>query len=446
MSAASSRSVEDWSGFAYRPSALPKDLSQPPTDETFSRLEDDIKDHCEWRIQIAVLQCVLVRQTGRVFEGQETSHQIGQGTRQYHAAHSSTLPSLAFQHPQEDGYDKIAFGEGWIGDTWNATMLLPKAVNELDSRLDGTNSTPKLRGDALRILNEVSAGHLTPQEAARTFIEHLLARIQKSEAALRGQRTKLEHLPSETDPSAEHHQRQDRLKCNHKITALSWYEGVARDYQTQLQGSDVLLHRICWGDPECAQREMMRTMPRPWEGRVVAVIRRSAREAAGVLPKLNTKAAEQYEKPCLASATVHEVFRRPDATEEEKRTAVVRVCYKQPTELAALVVRLNVLVPQAPLPAAAPSTPPRSPSVSPGSPERKLPILSKASLKAKKDCLQDAQIQEIARRYFVTPEAQRQVIRIELATRVIDVCKREPRDLAALVDWILSDSSQKFLA
>jgi len=154
------------------------------TQELLTRLQDDLKNHFEYRIQVLFQQMLLVYKTGVVFENYAKADcQIGEGAsegdRHYVAAHSSTLPTLRVGSP---GGPSISFGWGtFFYRTWNATIYLPEVVNQADSAIDRSTMTDEkesIRDFTTALLNSVSQGKKTPGEGLSDFVKTALRPVR----------------------------------------------------------------------------------------------------------------------------------------------------------------------------------------------------------------------------------------------------------------------------
>ncbi|MBA3957981.1 MAG: helix-turn-helix transcriptional regulator [Parachlamydiaceae bacterium] len=106
------------------------------------------------------------------------------------AAHSSTFPCLLacsgsdweeYQNGDEDAQEpeSVVFLKGsGVYDTANTTRDLPRAVNEADIALDGSQHNSPFSQKALELLNEVSYGKITLASAMRKFVNAALNQIE----------------------------------------------------------------------------------------------------------------------------------------------------------------------------------------------------------------------------------------------------------------------------
>jgi hypothetical protein len=161
----------------------------------FHRLKDDISNHFEMRIQLFLQQVLLTYQTGKEYVCDTTYLQVGSGTYKeeqisshlktwtnnrscFAAAHSNTVPCLKYRPTDRKKDPQPIVSNDYCKDTWNATVLLPKKVNDVDSFLDGRNTggdgqENKLRWCALKIINKTAHqdnSDFTPHEALKEYI------------------------------------------------------------------------------------------------------------------------------------------------------------------------------------------------------------------------------------------------------------------------------------
>ncbi len=175
-----------------------KDLRWKPTVEFLHSLSEDIKNHVEMRIQLLFIQCLLVRETGFNLSPHGTVAQMGKAAvikrdipdaekddydseSCHRAAHSSTAPSLKYS--RADGKEIHVLAGSCFDNSQNSTVLVPKVVNDVDSMLDGTNSSlKKLRGKVIEILNQTSSKKdpQLPDQSLFLFTKALTAQIKSS--------------------------------------------------------------------------------------------------------------------------------------------------------------------------------------------------------------------------------------------------------------------------
>lgn len=150
------------------------------------KIRKDIKNHVEYRIQIFFQQLILVFKTKLVFDFCNSAiKQIGSTVCDeanenedglYAAAHSSTLPCLRISD-EDDTDNSIVFGLGSSFERdWNATVFLPKVVNDIDSDLDKfykkCNKEKSFREISTDILNKVSKGKINPKKGLELFLKN----------------------------------------------------------------------------------------------------------------------------------------------------------------------------------------------------------------------------------------------------------------------------------
>jgi hypothetical protein len=149
---------------------------------TFSKnlddyLEEMIPQHFDRRVQFFFEQAICCYKTDLTFFMGEALTQaqspkalkVEDNKIQRNAAHSSTLPTLF----TKEGESRYVFLEGTHAySLWNATMNMPRYVNEADMLLDGKGSEDKLRLKTLALLNRTATGELTPDAALPLFLKH----------------------------------------------------------------------------------------------------------------------------------------------------------------------------------------------------------------------------------------------------------------------------------
>lgn len=104
------------------------------------------------------------------------------------AAHSSTFPCLiAYPKDQWDHYVQHGgvkpTGFVYLKDSdlyhgMNATIDLPRDVNDADIALDGAHHNSLFSQHAMNVLNRISVGQITPQQAVKEFLEASHVQIQ----------------------------------------------------------------------------------------------------------------------------------------------------------------------------------------------------------------------------------------------------------------------------
>lgn len=141
-----------------------------------------VHDHIDRRIQFSFMQYILCHNTPFYYEAFGAEDQIGAGLKKgvsTQGAHSSTLPCLYASPLDENGHpdtkQRFVFGRhSHYYTQQNATVELIDAVNGLDTFLDGNQKdtkTERLRTKALKIVNLVAQGRLSPTKGTKRFLE-----------------------------------------------------------------------------------------------------------------------------------------------------------------------------------------------------------------------------------------------------------------------------------
>ncbi len=167
-------------------------LPAPPEDlDIVAEYEDMIEEHIQRRTFFFFQQLVVCYQTKLHFELNGAQDQgkspdrikIGKTQITRNAAHSSTLPCLIaydneaweeFQRgetPQPEGFIFLKGTDYYR--TANATMNMPRFINEADIKMDAG-----LRKRSLELINRASQGEISPQEALARFIQIALEEIE----------------------------------------------------------------------------------------------------------------------------------------------------------------------------------------------------------------------------------------------------------------------------
>lgn len=163
-------------------------ITQESTLEFLQSIKSDIKNHAEYRLQVFFQQLLIVYRTKFVFQECGTAEaQVGgkgiASDRKYAAAHSSTLTCLRFNETKNK---IVSFINGaFFHKTWNATVLLPRPVNEVDSDLDWRTKDANgitFRSQCIDILNKVSEGTYTPRKGFVKFIRQALTDLKRLKA------------------------------------------------------------------------------------------------------------------------------------------------------------------------------------------------------------------------------------------------------------------------
>jgi hypothetical protein len=187
---------------------------KPPTEHILPFLDESIYEHFEARMQIIYQQMLLVfgkkfkfvyhnkadAQVGKCPEN--VKHALGS----YECAHSSTLPALRIENP-DDPNTLIAFGQGsYFHKTWNATIFLPKEVNTIDSALDKFkkyhDNKTSFREVVLGLLNSVSKGKINPKQGLQKFLEtaiKVLDNVSQEKKSVEDQRIIKQYKKAATD-------------------------------------------------------------------------------------------------------------------------------------------------------------------------------------------------------------------------------------------------------
>jgi hypothetical protein len=208
------------------------------------KIRKDIKNHVEYRIQIFLQQLILVFKTKLVFDFCNSAiKQIGSTVcdeankneeGDYAAAHGSTLPCLRILNEEDDDNSTIfGLGSSFERD-WNATVFLPKVVNDIDSDFDKfyrkCNKEKCFRKISTEILNEVSSGKKTPKEGLKLFLENGLEYVG-------------ELLGKEEDEEKEY--------------VLKIYKKMMEDYQEALGDEGDFFKTLCLRvDPRSTEEEL----------------------------------------------------------------------------------------------------------------------------------------------------------------------------------------------
>lgn len=199
-------------------------------------LKTDIKNHVEMRLQLFFHQLLLSYKSGLEYSYRFTDRQVGSGNIDYAAAHSSTLPSLS---SAQDGTE-VAFckGSGFY-DAQNATVLLPKVVNDIDSRIDRHNGKlgvkVALRESSIEILNQVAQldGEMDPKKGWELFIREFLFLVGRA-THLRSARIK------------EASKAPEIARLQQELFILKCYREVADSYLSHLANDEAFIERLCF--------------------------------------------------------------------------------------------------------------------------------------------------------------------------------------------------------
>jgi hypothetical protein len=199
------------------------------TPELIESLKVDIEDHMERRIQKFWQLILLVHKTGMFFLEYRACFQVGKGHAaqgyEFAAAHTSTLPSLICAR----GSQAVYFGKDTPFEAEsNETTLLPKTVNDLDSRLDLHNRVLKvdqaLRKWSVSILNDVAKADnpTTPKEGLEKFIAATAFLVKQAKGTAGTQ-----------------------VQAKKEDLILHFYETTLNSYARLLAKDDRILARLC---------------------------------------------------------------------------------------------------------------------------------------------------------------------------------------------------------
>ncbi len=169
--------------------------------------EEMITEHVERRVLFFFQQLIAVYKTKLYFESVGASDQAVSATAvavkvngstqeltKRQAAHSSTHPRLiaydsqAWKKYKEQGGPKP---EGFVFlkgtdyyRTQNATMNMPKAINDADREIDEKTAFSKLREKSAVVVNKTSRGDLTPDQGIIEFCTEALGEVRAAKARL----------------------------------------------------------------------------------------------------------------------------------------------------------------------------------------------------------------------------------------------------------------------
>ena len=179
----------------------------PAAGPVIEEYREMIREHIERRILFFFQQLIVCYQTKLHFESngakdqaasadpiliQLNGHQSQFVSRQ--AAHSSTVPCLiAYDNTQWQQYRSGAAGmpQGFVFlkgtdyyRTANATMNMPKWMNDADREIDEKTKNSHLRERGLAILNRAAQGEITPDAGIKEFLLEAIDEIQLARARL----------------------------------------------------------------------------------------------------------------------------------------------------------------------------------------------------------------------------------------------------------------------
>lgn len=177
---------------------------QPSAVELIEHYRSMIEEHIERRVAIYFQQLVVCYRTFLHFEIGDTRHQGESGTTLgvkiegetsikklsgRDAAHSSTIPCLVayskaeweeFQKnggPRPRGFTYIEGADIYRGA--NATLEMPRDINEADIEIDGKKESSELRTHAIGLLNKAAVGEETPVTGISRFLDHIIAAVHQ---------------------------------------------------------------------------------------------------------------------------------------------------------------------------------------------------------------------------------------------------------------------------
>lgn len=169
-------------------------LRRQPTDLMLRQIIEDGKLHMDVRMQLLAQQVLLVYKTGYSYLDLKSRWRICHKIKQtpepgdeaqscYQAAHCNLFPELGLR-PGSTG-KHIPFPKtSWLCSTWNTTTLLPLAWNQTDTMLDGQNSNrSSFRAQITEVLNR--AAQLTAGTCAEYFNEVMIKMAQRLEECMR---------------------------------------------------------------------------------------------------------------------------------------------------------------------------------------------------------------------------------------------------------------------
>ncbi len=137
---------------------------------------DQIILHVEKRVSLFFLQVIACYNTRKTFHEAKTLHQgynaKSVNSTKFQAAHSATNPNLS-----TDG--KIYLYRSHLYDESNATLDLPKEVNDADRDIDEKYRDSLLRKDSIALLNRASQGLTSPVDATKEFVALFLRETTK---------------------------------------------------------------------------------------------------------------------------------------------------------------------------------------------------------------------------------------------------------------------------
>lgn len=186
-------------------STFPKEIETPSPSALIDLYQEPLAHHVEKRVALFFQQLVSCYQTKLHFEAGDTLDQaesakaLMKGKEKIctrNAAHSSTIPCLlAYRGEEWAQWVENPEGEkpqGFVYLRWsdiyrncNATIDLPRDINEADIAIDGKANESALRNKCLQILNDSSQGTVCPQEGLKRFLDVLLSEVKAKTRAAR---------------------------------------------------------------------------------------------------------------------------------------------------------------------------------------------------------------------------------------------------------------------
>lgn len=166
-----------------------------------------IREHIERRVLFFFQQLIVCYQTKLHFESVGAQDQAASASSIFvkikgeqqkltvrNAAHSSTSPCLVAYDKQEWQQYKAglkAKPQGFVFlkgtdyyRTANATMNMPRMINEADREIDEKTSDSLLRDKSEAIINKVAQGELTPDEGLTCFLEDAIFAVEDAQERL----------------------------------------------------------------------------------------------------------------------------------------------------------------------------------------------------------------------------------------------------------------------
>lgn len=167
-------------------------LKAPKPEEIIDDYQEMIKDHVERRIQFFFQQLIICYQTKLHFKTVGASDQAKSAEAitlrvksknpvhiKRNAAHSSTAPRL-IAYEKEGAATGFVFLKGTdYYRTQQATMNMPRWINDADREIDEKTQHSLLREKAEHLLNRASQGAITPDEGIKLFAKEALVEIDK---------------------------------------------------------------------------------------------------------------------------------------------------------------------------------------------------------------------------------------------------------------------------